>query len=173
MQKNYLPFIVISIWFQLVWIIAVVGRDTYFWLTCTLVWLTYALTKLAVKKMPIERMLTVTFAGLIIDGLNIYFGVFQFDGSAYPSWLVILWFMFAWYAQYVMEMLRAFPTWLTVALFGLLGAASYYLGFRLGAVEFGFPLSVSLCLLVAEWLLLGFLITKAFDYGQSTNRQSG
>jgi hypothetical protein len=169
MQKNFLPFLVISIWFQLIWVIAVIGRETYFWLTCTLVWLTYALTKIAVKQMPMARLLTVAFAGLIIDGLNIYFSVFEFKGSSYPSWLVILWFMFAWYAQYLMQMLSRWPTWLTLSLFGLLGMGSYYLGFKLGAVNFGHPLIMTLSLLIAEWLLLGWLITKAFDYGRTTN----
>ncbi len=149
----------ISIWFQLLWFLAVLGQQEMQWWLLLAVIATYLYTRLR-QSIPLNRLFLVSLSGIAVDWLNVKVHLLEFPDDFLPTWLISLWFIFAWYAYNLLPVLNRFSFLAVVALGGLLGAASYFAGYQLGAVALPYPLAVSLTALFIEWTVIIWLIMK-------------
>ncbi|GGW87686.1 hypothetical protein GCM10007391_21760 [Alteromonas halophila] len=99
----------------------------------------------------------VGVTGVIIDSLLTVGGVFVFTSPVYgipiPLWLIALWLAFAGTLRHSLRYFIG-HWWLCAGAGAVFGPLSYYGGVRLGAVTFGYPLSVSLAVLSLVWALV-------------------
>ncbi|WP_430456244.1 DUF2878 family protein [Rheinheimera sp.] len=73
-----------------------------------------------------QALLTLWASGLLLDLLLTLSGLFQFDTTLLPYWLVLLW---GWFSLFwLMLFSRWLPSPLLVALFGLVGGPLAYWG---------------------------------------------
>ncbi|ARR44879.1 DUF2878 domain-containing protein [Vibrio campbellii] len=152
---------VASTWFQLCWFAAVLG--TYQWQ-----WLTFVLTLLTlvycwrVEPSALKNITTIVSVGLVLDTLNKQFSIFIFPTTWLPIWLVCLWVLFSWYAYQLKSILYRFPKTYVSIVGGIGGTVSYFAGYKLQAVEFGFSVGVTLTILFVEWCAMMLLILKVY-----------
>ncbi|MFB9134413.1 DUF2878 domain-containing protein [Vibrio olivae] len=158
-----------SIWFQLLWLLAVIGQEqTQWWLMlCVIATYLYVLLK---QSIPLERLFILGFLGIAVDWFNMRTHLLSFDSEFLPTWLISLWFIFAWYAYNLVPALRPFSSWLLIPIGGLLGASSYFAGYKLEAVALPHSLSVSLSALFIEWSLIMLVILKVIYREQRSIR---
>lgn len=150
-----------STWFQLCWFVAVLGTYQWQWVTLflTLATLLYCLKNDASSLKSIGVI--VTF-GLVLDTLNQQLSVFVFPTLWLPVWLLCLWVLFSWYAYQLKSILYRFPKIYVSIVGGLGGTASYFAGYKLQAVEFGFSVGTTLMILFVEWCAMMLLILKVY-----------
>lgn len=68
-----MALVVTSLWFDLLWALAVWGQHTWLWLTALLVVATYGLT--AMQHHPLfEKMVWMAVVGIVIDSGNMLLG---------------------------------------------------------------------------------------------------
>ncbi|WP_041055186.1 DUF2878 domain-containing protein [Vibrio owensii] len=148
-----------STWFQLCWFAAVLGTYQWQWVTLflTLATLLYCLKTDASSLKSIGVI--VTF-GLVLDTLNQQ--LFVFPTLWLPVWLLCLWVLFSWYAYQLKSILYRFPKIYVSIVGGLGGTASYFAGYKLQAVEFGFSVGTTLMILFVEWCAMMLLILKVY-----------
>lgn len=97
--------------------------------------------------------LGVAVAGIAVDALLQFSGLFAFPQDRFPLWLVVLWFAFAFTLPQGLGFLRKLPLPALAGVGLLLGPLSYGIGYRMGAVEFGLPLLPTLAILGLVWAL--------------------
>lgn len=150
-----------STWFQLCWFAAVLGTYQWQWVTLflTLATLLYCLKADASSLKSIGVIVTI---GLVLDTLNQQLSVFVFPTLWLPVWLLCLWVLFSWYAYQLKSILYRFPKTYVSIVGGLGGTASYFAGYKLQAVEFGFSVGTTLMLLFVEWCAMMLLILKVY-----------
>lgn len=150
-----------STWFQLCWFAAVLGTYQWQWVTLflTLATLLYCLKTDASSLKSIGVIVTV---GLVLDMLNQQLSVFVFPTLWLPVWLLCLWVLFSWYAYQLKSILYRFPKTYVSVVGGLGGTASYFAGYKLQAVEFGFSVGTTLMILFVEWCAMMLLILKVY-----------
>lgn len=150
-----------STWFQLCWFAAVLGTYQWQWVTLflTLATLLYCLKTDASSLKSIGVIVTI---GLVLDTLNQQLSVFVFPTLWLPVWLLCLWVLFSWYAYQLKSILYRFPKIYVSIVGGLGGTASYFAGYKLQAVEFGFSVGITLMILFAEWCAMMLLILKVY-----------
>ncbi|HDM8221939.1 TPA: DUF2878 domain-containing protein [Vibrio campbellii] len=150
-----------STWFQLCWFAAVLGTYQWQWVTLflTLATLLYCLKTDASSLKSIGVIVTI---GLVLDTLNQQLSVFVFPTLWLPVWLLCLWVLFSWYAYQLKSILYRFPKIYVSIVGGLGGTASYFAGYKLQAVEFGFSVGITLMILLAEWCAMMLLILKVY-----------
>ena len=150
-----------STWFQLCWFAAVLGTYQWQWLTLflTLATLLYCLKTDASSLKSIGVIVTI---GLVLDTLNQQLSVFVFPTLWLPVWLLCLWVLFSWYAYQLKSILYRFPKTYVSIVGGLGGTASYFAGYKLQAVEFGFSVGTTLIILFVEWCAMMLLILKVY-----------
>lgn len=103
-----MALVAISLWFDLLWALAVLGQQTWLWLTTLLVVATYGLT--AIQRHPLfEKMVWMAVVGIMIDSSNMLLGLLTFADDQFPLWLVALWFAFTWYAGHLLPQQPIFP----------------------------------------------------------------
>ncbi|MDG3087673.1 DUF2878 domain-containing protein [Vibrio hannami] len=142
-----------SLWFQMIWFLAVLGRGDYLILLVILIVSTY-LYSLYKKDLPITFAISVVGLGLLVDGGNIYNSILNFDTGPFPLWLICLWLIFAWYCWQIRAFLIRLPLVGVLFLGGTGGALSYLAGYKLSAVALAFPVYVTFAILFVEWILL-------------------
>ncbi len=108
----------------------------------------------------------VTIFGLVLDTLNQHFSLLVFPTPWLPVWLIGLWVLFAWYAYQLKVLLHRFVKIYVSVLGGLGGMLTYFAGYKLQAVEFGFDTSITLLALFVEWLVLMLVILKVYNNGK-------
>nr|WP_274602132.1 DUF2878 domain-containing protein [Vibrio sp. S9_S30] len=147
-----------SVWFQMLWFVAVIGREeTLFWLlTGALVTLAYCLYENAQK---LRLVMAISSVGIVIDFINWQSGLFTFSIDAFPVWLLLLWVLFGWYSVQMKAIVNRTPRHIVITLVSVFGGFSYYAGQRLGAVEWVFGTPKTLSLLFLEWFLLAYFVT--------------
>lgn len=162
-----------STWFQLCWFVAVLGTYQWQWVTLllTLATLLYCIKTNASSLKSIGVIVTI---GLVFDTFNQHFSVFVFPTQWLPSWLICLWLLFSWYAYQLKTILHRFPKFYVSVVGGIGGMGSYFAGYKLQAVEFGFSTSITLALLFIEWCVVMLLILRVygnekFEEGLETN----
>ncbi|WP_459682534.1 DUF2878 domain-containing protein [Vibrio comitans] len=154
-----------SIWFQSLWFLAVIGRDSTFFLLLIAVGATlvYSLKK---QQVNLVWLVALIIVGVVMDTFHGLIGLFLFPDSWIPAWLILLWVIFIWYAYQMKTVLTRFPLPI-VSMIGALGAAgSYFAGLKLGAVQWTYSDGFTFVVLFAEWFLLFALIIyslKALD----------
>ena len=138
-----------ALWFQAVWFCTVLGRDT--WLPLAVGLLVLHMWLVRDRRDELRQLLLVGSAGIATDAALSLAGVYDFpDGVLLPFWLCCLWLAFAAALGRSLSWLGGRPL-----LAGLAGAVAfplnYWAGQRLGAVEFGYPLLVTLAVLALVW----------------------
>lgn len=156
--------LIISTLFQLVWFAAVLGKEAWQWLvligvTCLI------LVTAAREEFTWRNWLILTMIGIVIDSVNIKFGLIAFDSAYIPIWLVALWAAFCWYALFLGKVLSHYPLWIVSIVGGLAGALSYLAGYKLGAVSLGFSMPVAFVLFFVQWVAFVFLCMKMINVG--------
>ncbi|WP_052074720.1 DUF2878 domain-containing protein [Shewanella mangrovi] len=146
-----------SVWFQCLWLMAVLGRETWQWWTVAAVLLTLVLTIRRQHK-PWYWCVSVAFVGLVLDSVNVSAGFFVFATELLPLWLLALWFAFAWYSWWLMAWLARYPMPIGVLLCAVAGTASYLFGAHLQAVMLPFGTPFTAVVLLCEWGVLGALM---------------
>ncbi len=99
-------------------------------------------------------------------------GMFVFDGHSgvlCPLWLSAIWAAFATTISLTTKLL-ADRFWLTALLGAIAGPLAYFAGVRLGAMQFGWSLSLSLATLALVWALLLSLLVLCFRRGVQSKR---
>ncbi|CAH1554605.1 DUF2878 domain-containing protein [Vibrio jasicida] len=150
-----------STWFQLCWFAAVLGTYQWQWLTLVLTLLTLVYCW-RVEPFTLKSVAIVVFMGLVLDTLNKQLSVLLFPTVWLPMWLVCLWVLFSWYAYQLKSILYRFPKNYVSVVGGIGGTASYFAGYKLQAVEFGFNTSITLAILFVEWCLVMLLILRVY-----------
>ncbi|MCF6452340.1 DUF2878 domain-containing protein [Vibrio sp. MMG022] len=150
-----------STWFQLCWFAAVLGTYQWQWLTLVLTLLTLVYCW-RVEPFTLKSVAIVVFMGLVLDTLNKQLSVLLFPTVWLPMWLVCLWVLFSWYAYQLQSILYRFPKNYVSVVGGIGGTASYFAGYKLQAVEFGFNTSITLAILFVEWCLVMLLILRVY-----------
>ena len=152
--------------FQLLWFAAVLGRESLLWLLALL--LVAHVLLCSDRKAELKIMLLCGGLGSAVDTALTLAGVFVFTPEPsllpIPFWLIALWLGFAATLRHSLSYLLQRPA-IAVAAAALTAPLSYFAAMRLGAVEFGFGMPLTL-------VLLGFLwapMMAAFIYiGRST-----
>lgn len=145
--------------FQIQWILCVfnIKHGFYYALGIFLIQCIFLCYKKNYLKLLL--VLILSLLGISVDTALMQIGVFIFPGWEYhyiiPSWLLTLWFCFSlWFvrANYINQKLLAYTM-----LCAIFGPWSYYIGMKLGALNFGINLIDSLIFLGLSWLILGIL----------------
>ena len=150
-----------STWFQLCWFAAVLGTYQWQWVTLFLT-LATLLSCLKSDASSLKSIGVIVTSGLVLDTLNQQLSVFVFPTPWLPVWLLCLWVLFSWYAYQLKSILYRFPKTYVSIVGGLGGTASYFAGYKLQAVEFGFNTSITLAILFVEWSLVMLLILRVY-----------
>ena len=158
MKKGW-QLVLISSWFQCIWLLSVLGQERFQWLAVSITLATIVLTYRPLA-FSMTKLILLLLVGLGIDSVNVASQLLIFDVALLPVWLLALWGIFAWYALFLAKFLTHYPVLLVSVVGGVAGALSYFAGFKIGAVTLGFSLPVTLAILCAEWVLIVLLILR-------------
>jgi hypothetical protein len=141
-----------ALWFQLIWFAAILYQQQAIYLMLSSLLLHFLLSPH--KLVDLKLMATVAGIGILCDGILSYSHVFIFpDQSLLPAWLGLLWLHFALALNYSLVWLNRFH-YRIVAIIGLAaGAVNYFAAYKLGAVEFGYSVNVSLFIVAVIWMV--------------------
>ncbi len=149
----------ISLWFQMLWFVAVVGREEYQIVLFGAVIASYVLT---LRQLQGGLVFFTVVIGLGLDSLNSLLHILEFERAGLPLWLIALWVIFAWYLFQMKQILTKYPT-KVIALAGALGGAmSYFAGYKLGAVQWPLNNLLTFTILFVEWGLLFICVQKIY-----------
>lgn len=137
--------------FKGVWAIGVLGQGSITALGMALLGMHFYLSPSRMKDLKV--MAAVASIGIALDLLLTRFGIFVFQDVFFPLWLALIWMAFALVFNHSCVWLQRLPLAIQGLIGGLGGAASYYFGHQLGAVEFGYPLPLTLAVISAIWCL--------------------
>ena len=160
-----------ALWFQAVWFTAVLGRDQLLPLGVGLL----ALHLLLVndKRRELLQFACVGGLGMSVDASLSFIGVYQFaDGVLLPLWLGCLWLGFAAALGRSLAYFSSRPLLSAVA-GGVVFPLNYWAGQRLGAVEFGYSLPLTLLLIALTWALLFPLLYRLSAKLTSSEAEEG
>lgn len=148
-----LQFVVFNaVLFQALWFAAIVGQNDYLWLS-VLLCATHALLSPDLKQDV--RMAAAPFLlGVTMDYSLMHLGVFVFQPSGFPLWLLCIWALFSVSLRYSFAWLANKPVIFAVLLGAVGGTLSYWSASKLGAVTFGYPLPLSLAIIGSLWAIL-------------------
>ena len=150
MKRSFL--LINFVFFQLTWFICVLGGDE--WLILALGLLVCHFLLSSRKRSDLVVMTLIGIIGICVDFVLTLIGIFQFSEVLFPLWLVVLWAMFALTFNHSMAWIKRRPLYQQSVLGALGGASSYYAGMRLGAVDFGFDVVITMLVLLLLWGLL-------------------
>lgn len=159
---------VVSLWFQIIWFLAVLGQERFQWFTLGLGLVTLGYAAYSSRD-DIGRILALGVGGIALDSFNSAFGLLVFKSAHVPVWLAALWLVFVWYARQWVPHLSKYPKGLVMLFVGVCGALSYWAGYKFSAVEFSLPVVGSLVVLTVQWAGVAWLIMRVFvnDYSVS------
>lgn len=160
--------LIISTWFQAVWFLAVVGQYQMQYLTLLLAAATVAVSILKAN-LNWARFALVVVLGVAVDYTNLVLGLLEFQNHQFPIWLLALWLIFAWYANFLYPILSRYPITIVSIVGGIGGTLSYLAGRALGAVAFGQPTQIMVAVLLVEWTLIIGIIIKVYGYESANN----
>ncbi|HHX8657897.1 TPA: DUF2878 domain-containing protein [Vibrio diabolicus] len=164
-----MKLLIASTWFQLCWFSAVLGTYQWQWLTLILTFITLVYCW-RTDASALKHIASIVLAGVVLDTINQQFSVFVFPTQWLPIWLLCLWVLFSWYAYQLKPVLYRFPKIYVSIVGGVGGTVSYYAGYKLQVVEYGFNTSVTLVILFAEWFAMTLLILKVYGYEKLEER---
>lgn len=150
-------FVISSLWFDVIWLCAVIGQERWLWVTWLLVVLSWATALWRARRAGhsvLLFMVSIAVLGNGLDWLNIEFGLLSFASAGIPNWLVALWCGFSWYLLWLL-VIGAKWSMASWTLFGALGGSISYLGgARLDAVFMPLGIFESVAILAIEWACL-------------------
>jgi hypothetical protein len=141
-----------AVWFQGLWFCTVLGRDPLLPVAGILLALHVWLSR--DYRNELTQLALVGGVGIAVDAVLSSAGVFEFgNGALVPLWLCCLWLGFA---AALGRSLAWLSRWRMVAAAagGIAFPLNYWAGMRLGAVEFGYSLPVTLGLLALVWAVV-------------------
>lgn len=141
-----------ALWFQGIWFCAVLGRQELVPVIAALLLVHLALVRDFSRELL--QLSTVALLGIGVDACFSLMGFYQFSsGALVPLWLCGLWVAFAAVTGRSLAFLGNRP-----ALTSLAGAVAfplnYWAGARLGAVDFGYPLVITLAVISLVWAIM-------------------
>ena len=135
--------------FQLIWVAAVLYQNAGLWACVVLLAVHFALSPQ--RKQDITRTYKAILIGISLDFVLMQAGIYEFQGNAFPLWLVCLWVGFILALRHSMSWLSGQPVYLQMALGAVGGTLSYLSSERLGAVEFTPTLTITVLILMLKW----------------------
>lgn len=106
------------------------------------------------KNHELRLVLIITLLGVFVDSLLQYFTVFVFENNTHiPLWLITLWACFAATICHSLNFLSRHKA-LQLLVGGLLAPLSYIAGYKLNAVDFTLPISMTYLILSFIWAVL-------------------
>ncbi len=100
--------LIISSWFQVIWLLSVIGQTRFQWLALILSIVTI-LVSYRMLNLRLMQLSLLVVAGLVIDSLNMFASLLVFDTHVLPVWLMALWLIFSWYAFYLKNFFDVLP----------------------------------------------------------------
>jgi hypothetical protein len=155
-----------SIIFQVLWFVAVLGRDQWQWIllaSVAILWLTL-IKRFGNKVTPLIRF---SLIGICVDSVNQLVGVLDFDTALLPLWLVGLWFLLAWYFVFLARFLNRLAPSFVPVLFMISGASSYMAAIALAAATHQYSIVTTAVILAIEWFLLGVVAIRVIGHVQT------
>jgi hypothetical protein len=150
-----------ALWLQSVWFSTVLGRSEFLPLAGGLLLLHLACARQ--RLVELRQLACVGGLGISVDAALSLTGVYQFSGQVLvPLWLCCLWLAFAGALGRSLAYLASRPL-LCVLAGAVAFPLNYWAGQRLGAVEFGYSLPLTLVMLALVWgtvLPLMFRLTR-------------
>lgn len=141
------------VWFQIIWLIAVVYRENTLLLLLISLALHFLLTP--TRRCDLQGVVVITLLGSLADYLLSVCGVLIFANSTFiPLWLILLWSHFALSLNHGMLWLIKLPTYARILFGAIFGTLSYYAGAQLGSVTLGSNLLLSLFSLSVIWAVM-------------------
>ncbi|EGU32249.1 hypothetical protein VII00023_15176 [Vibrio ichthyoenteri ATCC 700023] len=161
-MSQFKSLLIASTWFQLIWFLAVVGSERWQWLALVCLLMTLALS---VKFHPLnwQKWGALTLFGVGVDMVNASAGILIFNSFAIPLWLVVLWGMFMWYAQFLVPAVSRYPLILVSLVGGIAGSLSYIAGYKLGAVQFGYSTLFTFFWFFLVWVMVTLLCVRSLN----------
>ena len=150
-----------ALWFQCIWFSTVLGRSDFLPLATGLLLVHVFCAR--DRLLELRQLACVGGIGIAVDAALSLAGVYQFPGQVLvPLWLCCLWLGFAGVLGRSLAYLASRP--LLCVLAGTVAfPLNYWAGQRLGAVEFGYSLPLTLVVLALVWgavLPLMFRLTR-------------
>lgn len=106
------------------------------------------------KNHELRLVLIITLLGVFVDSLLQYFTVFVFENNTHiPLWLITLWACFAATICHSLNFLSRHKA-LQLLVGGLLAPLSYIAGYKLNAVDFTLPISMTYLILSFIWAVM-------------------
>lgn len=143
------------VWFQAIWLLAILFQYEYLWLIGLLLFSFFIFSD--APRCDAVLIIGVLITGMIVDSALTLAGVFTFEQPNYglpiPWWLLALWAGFAGTLRHSLGYFRQ-HFWLSVAGGAIFGPISYAAGARLGAVEFEMGMAVTMLILSPIWAVV-------------------
>jgi hypothetical protein len=146
-------FLAITLSFNLYWLLAVWGQLNYLWLLITMLIACWWIFRDSWRFATIAAT-----AGISMDALLSYFGIYQFDGNAIPAWLILLWLGFASFVWLLRKVIRNYPPYVLVIIGCIGGTFSYWAGFKLEAVNWPMGTPVTVVVTLVGWLVYSMIL---------------
>ncbi len=140
-----------AIWFQITWLVCVLGRDAFTPLVVALIALHFTLV--ASPRQEAAELAPIVALGVVVDSLLSALGVFDFGAQLVPIWLCLLWVAFA------TTLTRAFAFlgkryWLAALVGGVAVPFNYGAGAGFGAVSLPLDTTTTALVLMVVWAVL-------------------
>lgn len=139
--------------FNVIWLACIFYGNTYVFISVCLLLLHMIFVKSRQKELITVAI--VSLSGIFIDSILTHAGIYSFDSTvktfvAIPFWLIILWFAFAATLNHSFSFLyRHIGLRLLVGIIFI--PLSYFYGYQLNAVSFGYSVIHTIALLSLVW----------------------
>lgn len=144
-----------AVWYQLIWLTAVLGTHQYEWLIVALI--TLHLWWSADARNEGLLMVVCAAIGCSVDSTFTALGVFQFDGAErilpIPFWLVGIWLGFIGTLRNSLSFMVQRPVLMTLAA-GVFAPLSYSTAMRFDAVVFPYGTLHTMLVIGVSWVVM-------------------
>ena len=141
-----------AIWFQSTWFLTVLGRDSLLPVVAAMLLLHLALVRNVQRELL--HLAAIACLGIATDACLSHSGVYVFANDALvPLWLCCLWLAFATTLRRSLSFLGRRP-WLAAVAGAVALPLNYWAGQKLGAVQFGYPLPLTLAVVGVVWAVV-------------------
>lgn len=143
-----MQLIISSLAFNFFWFVAVVGQYQYISLLWILLFAVFIFRPKLILIAPPMALL-----GIGGDSLLNFSHVLNFTSTTLPLWMSLLWLAFSCYLWEIKDFLFKKSRGIILAIGSIGGLMSYLGGHALGAVEFGYSMSLTTFIIAITWLI--------------------
>ncbi len=161
-MSQFKRLLIASTWFQVIWFVAVVGSEQWQWLTLACLLITLGLSA-RLSAIVWQKRLVLTLTAIPVDELSLRLAILIHDARCRVLWLIVLWAMFMWYAQFLVPVVSRYPLALVSLIGGLAGSLSYLAGYKLGAVQLGYSMPFTFTWLFFVWAAITALCIRSLQ----------